>query len=268
MVHNRYKEKISFQEVKDKARLELRIQRKKLPFLFTLTIDPKIVIKDFAYEKLTVFSSKKVPLCISSINHQPGGDNMISIFKNGDDLRQDILTLQIIYIMDKIWLDNNLDLAMTPYKVMGTDCEQGYLEFVADCKTLAYIQYKRSIFNTFADDTIQNYMEHYLRKKYEPNWKERLEKVRQTFIRSTAGNCVASYLLGLGDRHPDNIMINREEGNFLHIDFGHFLGNVKKKFGVRRERDPFVFSKEIAFFINGGPLNKLNGSIKVSIRIS
>jgi len=25
--------------------------------------------------------------------------------------------------MDKIWLANNLDLAMTPYKVLGTDCE-------------------------------------------------------------------------------------------------------------------------------------------------
>jgi phosphatidylinositol-4,5-bisphosphate 3-kinase len=69
---------------------------------------------------------------------------------------------------------------------------------------------------------------------------------------------VASYILGLGDRHPDNIMINREEGNFLHVDFGHFLGNVKKKFGIKRERDPFVFSKEIAYFINGGPLSRNN----------
>jgi len=32
------------------------------------------------------------------------------MFKNGDDLRQDILTIQLIYIMDKIWLDSELDL--------------------------------------------------------------------------------------------------------------------------------------------------------------
>ena len=76
---------------------------------------------------------------------------------------------------------------------------------------------------------------------------------------------MASYILGLGDRHPDNIMINREEGNFLHIDFGHFLGNVKKKFGIKRERDPFVFSKEIAFFINGGPLTR-KGVSKLKLR--
>jgi len=87
VVNNRYKLKIPFSEVKDKARFDLREQRKKLPFLFTLTIDPKIVIKDFAYERLTVFSSKKVPLCITALNQQPGGDPVVSIFKNGDDLR-------------------------------------------------------------------------------------------------------------------------------------------------------------------------------------
>lgn len=45
-------------------------------------------------------------------------------------------------------------------------------------------------------------------------------------------------------------MINTVEGNLFHIDFGHFLGNVKKKFGFKRERDPFVLTKEMVAFIN------------------
>ena len=47
-------------------------------------------------------------------------------------------------------------------------------------------------------------------------------------------------------------MINFVEGNFLHIDFGHFLENKKEKFGYKREKDPFVFTPEIAYFINDG----------------
>ena len=64
---------------------------------------------------------------------------------------------------------------------------------------------------------------------------------------------MASYVLGLGDRHPDNIMINRYEGNFFHIDFGHFLENKKLMPVVKisREQDPFVFTPEIAYFVNG-----------------
>lgn len=47
--------------------------REKLPALFTISIEPKILIRDFDYPGLVVFDSKKKPLRLVGINEQLGG---------------------------------------------------------------------------------------------------------------------------------------------------------------------------------------------------
>jgi len=167
------------------------------------------------------------------------------IYKAGDDLRQDYLTLQLITIMERIWQDNGLNMCMKPYKAVPTGDEQGMLQVVVNSDTISNIQKAAGgCMGAFKTDPIKNWLD-----ENRPAAVSEEEQIHN-FVYSCAGYCVATYVLGIGDRHNDNIMVTKS-GNFFHIDFGHFLGNIKKKFGVKRERAPFVFTPDLAYVMGG-----------------
>uniref|UniRef100_A0A8C7TJE0 Phosphatidylinositol 4,5-bisphosphate 3-kinase catalytic subunit beta isoform n=1 Tax=Oncorhynchus mykiss TaxID=8022 RepID=A0A8C7TJE0_ONCMY len=198
-------------------------------------------------EKCRYMDSKMKPLWIVYNNKLLGGDTLGIIFKNGDDLRQDMLTLQILRLMDLLWKEANLDLRIVPYGCLATGDRSGLIEVVSSADTIANIQLTSSnvaAAAAFNKDALLNWLK-------EKNSGDALEKAIEEFTLSCAGYCVATYVLGIGDRHSDNIMV-RSTGQLFHIDFGHILGNFKSKFGIKRERVPFILTHDFIHVIQQG----------------
>lgn len=53
-----------------------------------------------------------------------------TIFKSGDDLRQDSLTLKVMEIMMRLFKENGLNLPMIVYDCVCTGGSQGFIEAV------------------------------------------------------------------------------------------------------------------------------------------
>uniref|UniRef100_A0A672QI71 Phosphatidylinositol-4-phosphate 3-kinase catalytic subunit type 2 alpha n=1 Tax=Sinocyclocheilus grahami TaxID=75366 RepID=A0A672QI71_SINGR len=163
----------------------------------------------------------------------------------GEDLRQDMLALQMIRIMDRIWLQEGLDLRIVNFKCISTGKDKGMVELVPSSETLRKIQVEYGVTGSFKDKPLAEWL-----RKYNPA-EDEYEKASENFIYTCAGCCVATYILGICDRHNDNIML-RSTGHMFHIDFGKFLGHAQMIGSFKRDRAPFVLTSDMAYVINGG----------------
>ncbi|GMH98095.1 hypothetical protein TrST_g10777 [Triparma strigata] len=146
------------------------------------------------------------------------GDEYSVIFKSGDDLRQDQLIIVMIRLFDSLLKSEGLDLSLTPYSILATSPTTGLVEFVAGSSPVSAVLSENP-------NGITGYLAKNNPSPENPN--KPVSSVVETYIKSCAGYCVITYILGIGDRHLDNIML-KPTGHFFHIDFGFVFGRDPK----------------------------------------
>ena len=182
-----------------------------------LPLDPRVSIVGCYPEDSIVFKSSLYPLLIHFKTSD--GKKYPIIFKTGDDLRQDQLVIQVIALMDRLLRKENLDLKLTPYRILATSSNAGAVQFIPSMSlAAASAKYKGSILAYLRANNPDTTADLGIRAS-----------TMDTYVKSCAGYCVITYLLGVGDRHLDNLLL-APSGHFFHADFGYILGRDPKPF--------------------------------------
>ncbi|XP_059447340.1 serine/threonine-protein kinase TOR isoform X3 [Corylus avellana] len=211
---------------------------------------PVVTIASFA-PQLGIITSKQRPRKLTILGSD--GEDYAFLLKGHEDLRQDERVMQLFGLVNTL-LENSRnteekDLSIQRYSVIPLSPNSGLIGWVPNCDTLhqlirEYREARKIALNqehkymlSFAPDydhlpliakvevfeyALQNTEGNdlarvlWLKSRTSEVWLER----RTNYTRSLAVMSMVGYLLGLGDRHPSNLMLHRSSGKILHIDFG------------------------------------------------
>ncbi|MCJ1418869.1 Serine/threonine-protein kinase tel1 [Xylographa parallela] len=200
--------------------------------------------------EFTIASGISMPKILTAIGSD--GRKYKQLFKGGnDDLRQDSIMEQVFDQVSNLLKSHRnarqRNLAIRTYKVVPLTSTSGLMEFVSDTVPLhdylmpAHQRYFPSdlkpnicrkhildVQNKSVDlrlktfravcDKFHPVMRYFFMEHFEnpDDWFE----TRLAYTRSTAAISILGYILGLGDRHGHNILVDQQTGEVVHIDLG------------------------------------------------
>lgn len=167
---------------------------------------------------------------------QPPMRSVRLMVKQNDDLRKDQIVLDSIELMCTILKSEmpSLSLPLVRYKVLPTAVDSGMVEVVGESTTLYAIEQRVGY-------SIAQYL-------IDHNGAD-IEAAQHRFVESLACYIIFTYILGVGDRHLENVML-RQDGCLFHIDFGFILGEEPTK-AIREGSEFRLCTSQIAAM--GGP---------------
>ncbi|KAF7334695.1 Serine/threonine-protein kinase TOR [Mycena venus] len=240
-----------------------------------------IHIANFA-PRLTVIPSKQRPRRMSL----KGSDGMHYqyILKGHEDLRQDERVMQLFSLINTLLaVDTNSfrrHLNIQRYPVIPLAPNAGLIGVIQQSDTLHELvrDYRHSakfplnMENRLILEMAPNYENLPLLQKIQV-FKHALENTsnsehwvdrRTSYTRSLAVNSMVGHILGLGDRHPSNLMLERKTGKVVHVDFGDCfeVAMHRKKFP---EKVPFRLTRMLTHAME---FTGIEGSFRKTCEIS
>jgi phosphatidylinositol 3-kinase len=119
-----------------------------MPAPLPLPLNARIMVTGLVPEKCSVLKSNLQPLKLTFKCASESGmeaEEYSVIFKNGDDLRQDQLVIQLFTLMDRLLRKENLDLRLTPYDVLATSSIEGMIQFIPSSTIRVIIEQYSSV---------------------------------------------------------------------------------------------------------------------------